>query len=152
MPWRREWQPTPVLLPGKSHGQRSLVGYSPWGRKELDTMSDFHFTHLFLLLLHQLHLRSLGIRSQRLGAPVLSHSCNSLSLSLPFRRSWWGSTFSPVRKSPPVIGIRLSQYCLLRRPAAHTVQPTYFTQNLSTRPEPGTAGQRGAQGRLAELN
>ena len=31
IPWRREWQPTPVLLPGKSHGQRSLVGYSPWG-------------------------------------------------------------------------------------------------------------------------
>ena len=33
-PWRREWQPTPVFLSGKSHGQRSLVGYSPWGRKE----------------------------------------------------------------------------------------------------------------------
>jgi len=31
-PWRRQWQPTPVLLPGKSHGQRSLVGCSPWGR------------------------------------------------------------------------------------------------------------------------
>ena len=35
--WRRKWQPTPVLLPGKSHGQRSMVGsYSPWGRKESD--------------------------------------------------------------------------------------------------------------------
>ena len=34
--WRRKWQPDPVFLPGKSHGQRSLVGYSPWGRKELD--------------------------------------------------------------------------------------------------------------------
>ena len=34
---RRKQQPTPVLLPGKFHGQRSLVGYSPWGRKELDT-------------------------------------------------------------------------------------------------------------------
>ena len=34
IPWRRKWQSTPVLLPGKSHGQRSLVGYSPWGRKE----------------------------------------------------------------------------------------------------------------------
>ena len=32
-PWRREWQPTPVFLPGKSYGQRFLVGYSPWGRK-----------------------------------------------------------------------------------------------------------------------
>ena len=34
--WRRKWQSTPILLPGKSHGQRSLVGYSPWGRKESD--------------------------------------------------------------------------------------------------------------------
>ena len=36
IPWRRKWQPTPVLLPGESHGGRSMVGYSPWGRKELD--------------------------------------------------------------------------------------------------------------------
>ena len=35
IPWRRKWQSTPVFLPGKSHGQRSLAGYSPWGRKEL---------------------------------------------------------------------------------------------------------------------
>ena len=34
--WRREWQSTPVLLPGESHGQRSLAGYSPWGRRESD--------------------------------------------------------------------------------------------------------------------
>ena len=34
--WRRKWQPTSVFLPGKSHGQRSLVGYRPWGHKELD--------------------------------------------------------------------------------------------------------------------
>ena len=37
IPWRRQWQPTPVFLPGKSHGQRSLAGYSPWGQKESDT-------------------------------------------------------------------------------------------------------------------
>ena len=37
LPWRRRWQPTPVFLPGKSHGQRSLVGYSPWVCKEADT-------------------------------------------------------------------------------------------------------------------
>ena len=36
-PWRRKWQPTPVFVPGEFHGQRSLAGYSPWGRKELDT-------------------------------------------------------------------------------------------------------------------
>ena len=36
IPWRRKWQPTPVFLPGKSNGQRSLAGYSPWGCKESD--------------------------------------------------------------------------------------------------------------------
>ena len=35
-PWRRKWQHTPIFLPGKSHGQRSLVGYSPWGHRESD--------------------------------------------------------------------------------------------------------------------
>ena len=48
--WRRQWQPTLVLLPGKSHGRRSLAGYSPWGREELDTtdvtsLSLFTFMH-----------------------------------------------------------------------------------------------------------
>ena len=37
IPWRRKWQPTPVFLPGESHGQISLVGYSPLGHKESDT-------------------------------------------------------------------------------------------------------------------
>ena len=36
IPWRRKWQPTPVFLPGEFHGQRSLVGFSPWGHKESD--------------------------------------------------------------------------------------------------------------------
>ena len=36
IPWRRAWQPTPVFLPGESHGQRNLVGYSPQGLKEAD--------------------------------------------------------------------------------------------------------------------
>ena len=46
IPWRRKWQPTPLLLPGKSHGWRSLVGYSPWDRKESDTTEQLHFTSL----------------------------------------------------------------------------------------------------------
>ena len=41
-PWRRKWQPTPVFLPEKSHGQRSLVSYSPWGCKESDTTEWAH--------------------------------------------------------------------------------------------------------------
>ena len=40
---RRQWQPTPVLLPGKSHGRRSLVGCIPWGSEELDRTERLHF-------------------------------------------------------------------------------------------------------------
>ena len=40
---RKRWHPTPVLLPGKFHGQRSLVGCSPWGREESDTTEQLHF-------------------------------------------------------------------------------------------------------------
>ena len=40
--WRRQWHPTPVLLPGESHGWRRLVGCSPWGRKESDTTERLH--------------------------------------------------------------------------------------------------------------
>ena len=36
IPWRREWQPTPIILPVNSHGQKSLVGYTPWDPKESD--------------------------------------------------------------------------------------------------------------------
>ena len=43
IPWRRKWQPTPVFLPGKFHGQRSLVGYSLCESKELDMTEHKHF-------------------------------------------------------------------------------------------------------------
>ena len=56
MLWRSEWQPTPVFLPGESHGQRSLESYSPWGLKEPDTTERLTLLLLLLLLL----LGSLG--------------------------------------------------------------------------------------------
>ena len=46
IPWRRKWQPTPGLLPGKSHWLSSLVGYSPWGCKESNMTEWLHFTSL----------------------------------------------------------------------------------------------------------
>ena len=49
IPWRRKWQSTPVLLPGESHGQRSLVGYSPWGLNKSDMTERLHF-HFYLLI------------------------------------------------------------------------------------------------------
>ena len=50
IPWRRAWLPTPVFLPGESHGQGSLAGYSPPGRKESDTTERLHFTSPHLSL------------------------------------------------------------------------------------------------------
>ena len=52
------WQPTAVLLPGKSHGWRSLVGYSPWGRKESDTTDRLHVFHLTSVKVFISHLDS----------------------------------------------------------------------------------------------
>ena len=54
--WRRKWQPTPVFLPGESHGWRSLVGYSPRGRKELDTTERLNF-QLWYMFIHQMFVQ-----------------------------------------------------------------------------------------------
>ena len=70
IPWRRKWQPTPVFLPGKFHGWRSLVGYSPWGRKELDTTERLHFLSFFTLLT-KVHL------VKAMVFPVVMYGCES---------------------------------------------------------------------------
>ena len=54
--WKRAWQPTPVFLPGESHGGRSLVGYRLWGCKELDTTERLHF-HFHFHLPHRTFIR-----------------------------------------------------------------------------------------------
>ena len=64
--WKRKWQPTPVLLPGKSHEQRSLVGYSLWDRKESDTTE-----RLKLLQLTELEFPNLSIGENSLP-PLIS--------------------------------------------------------------------------------
>ena len=60
IPWRRKCQPTPVFLPGKSHGQRSLAGYSPWGCKESDstehTCPPTHIHSLLVILVSYSYL------------------------------------------------------------------------------------------------
>ena len=48
IPWRKEWQPTPVFLPEEFYGERSLAGYSPWGHKESD-MTEHTRTIIYLL-------------------------------------------------------------------------------------------------------
>ena len=56
IPWRRKWQPTLLLLPGKSHGRRSLVGYSLQGRKESDTTEQLHFHMILEVLCSRKHV------------------------------------------------------------------------------------------------
>ena len=70
------WQPTPVLLPGKSHGRRSLVGYSPWGRKELDTTERLHF-----------HF-SLSCTEEGNGNPL-----HILAWRIPGMGAWWTAVY-----------------------------------------------------------
>ena len=71
---RRRWHPTPVLLPGKSHGQRSLVGCSPWGHKELDTFEQLHF-----------HFHALEKKKA-------AHS-SVLSWRIPGTGAWWVAVY-----------------------------------------------------------
>ena len=69
--WRRQWQPTPVLLPGKSHGQRSLVGCSPWVSESRTRLSDFTFTFPFHALEQEMatHSSVLAWRIPGTGEP-----------------------------------------------------------------------------------
>ena len=69
IPWRREWLSIPVFLPGESHGQRNLAGYSPWGHKELDMTEQLSntLTHYFppsLSFLRKWQLQSTSYLSQ----------------------------------------------------------------------------------------
>ena len=64
-PWRRKWQPTPVFLPEESHGQRSLMGYSPWSRKRVryDLATKQHiyiYVHMYKHFLWELYWLLIG--------------------------------------------------------------------------------------------
>ena len=70
-PWRREWLSTPVFLPGKSHGLRSLVGYSPWSCKELDTTERLTlFPHTFTFIPDARYWFMLWIYSQKIKSTL----------------------------------------------------------------------------------
>ena len=94
IPWRREWQPIPVLLPGKSHGLRSLVGCSPQGHKELDTTEKLHMFHIYFMLFKKAQLLVLLINSVFENCVLFSiqlvHSFNFLQVYffLLFLISW----------------------------------------------------------------
>ena len=91
------WHPTPVLLPGKSHGRRSLVGDSPWGREDLDTTERLH-----------LHF-SLSCIGEGNGNP-LQHSC---LVNPRDRGAWWAAVYGVVQSRTRLK--RLSSSSSIRR-------------------------------------
>ena len=82
IPWRRKWQPTPVFLPGKSHGQRNLAGYSPWGCKRVGqdwvTKQQLHYLDMVGDLKTVGEWLSFG-----------NHCCETLSLPRQIRQKFW---------------------------------------------------------------
>ena len=90
IPWRRKWQPTPIFLPGKSHGQRSLVGYSPQGPKRVG---------------HDVEIKQLQqqlLRSKKIPASLLSQICGEAILpGFWFSLAYFSFTkLSKLLKSP----------------------------------------------------
>ena len=96
--WRRQWQPTPVLLPGKFHGRRSLVGYSPWGWEESDMTEWFHF---------HLSLPCIGEGNGNL----LQYSC----LENPRDgRAWWVAVYGVAQSRTRLTWLSSSRFFLVK--------------------------------------
>ena len=110
IPWRRKWQPTSVLLPGKSHGRRSLINYSPWGHKESDTTASLFIYIVFTTIFACVPAKSLQ------SCPTLwtSWTCTvarQAPLSVGFsRQEYWSGLPCPP---PGIQGSNSSLLCLL---------------------------------------
>ena len=117
---RRQWHPTPVLLPGKSHGWRSLVGCSPWGRQELDTTEWLHF-HFSLscigvgMATHCCQPIVFAWRIPGMGSHRVGHNWSELAVSSSkvIRKRPWIPWLLQVKKAK-MIGWRIgSGFCLM---------------------------------------
>ena len=104
--WRRQWHPTPVLLPGKSHGQRSLVGCSPWGRSELDTTERLHF-----------HF-SLSCIGEGNGNPL---QCSCLE-NLSDWGAWWAAVYGVTQSRTRLTQLSSSSKMIKNSVAAYRAQ------------------------------
>ena len=79
---RRQWHPTPVLLPGKSHGRRSLVGCSPWGQEESDMTERLHFHFYALDKEMATHSSVLAWRIPGMGSHRVRHDWSDLAVAV----------------------------------------------------------------------
>ena len=95
---RRRWHPTPVLLPGKSHGRRSLVGCSPWGREESDTTERLHFPF------------SLSCIGEGNGNPL---QCSCLE-NPRFGGAWWAAVYGVAQSRTRLKRLSSSSSCSLQ--------------------------------------
>ena len=147
MPWRRAWQPTPVFLPGESHGQRSLVGCSPWGREESDMTERRSAVEECrrrnrpspLVPVSLLPLDSWPSSSIWRRPGPRRDSC--LGTQRRGRRCAWCPTSSPVASSP----CRCSSCVCALPPSPRSFEPTLGTQLVSGWGL-GAGGQRGPSG------
>ena len=128
IPWRRKWQPTPVLLLGESYGGRSLVGYSSWGCKELDTTERLHF-HFTFIAKFRLKLKKVGktTRPFRYDLNQIPYNCTvevrnrfkALDLIEGLKNCRWRFVTlyrrQGSRPSPPKRNAKRQNGCLRRR-------------------------------------
>ena len=102
-----KWQPTPVFLPGESHGWRSQADYSPWGRKELDTTERLHFTHFSLSQVLSISLFPLlPSLSPHSATSSSSPSPHWISFFRPGLPSWTPSTSPSLPPASPLLASR----------------------------------------------
>ena len=77
IPWRRKWQPTPVFLPGKFHGQRSLGGYSPWGCRVRHNWSNLaHTVYFFKITIKTIKIEQLNPKIYMKSQKIWGSQCN----------------------------------------------------------------------------
>ena len=105
---RRQWHPTPILLPGKSHGRRNLVGCSPWGREELDTTERLHFYF------------SLSCIGEGNGNPL---QCSCLENPRD-GGAWWAAIYGVAQSQTRLK--QQQQNFIYTHTRTHTLLPTYI--------------------------
>ena len=105
IPWRREWLPTVVFLPGECHGQRRLVGYGPWGhRVRHDWETKHECTHAYsLVYMHQVFFIHLLV-SGHLGCFGVMDITNSTAMNIEVYVSFWIMVFSRYRPRREIAG------------------------------------------------
>ena len=138
IPWREAWQPTPVFLPGESHGQRSLAGYSPWGRTESDTteVTACKDTGVAQLVKNPPAMRKTWVQSLGWEDPLeegmATHS-SVLAWRIPMDRGAWQAAVCGVGKN----WTRLSDSAQHSTSSGEAVDPKFSDSLSSSSSMPG---------------